>query len=44
MSEKEVQHKIINIVFDLEEKFDEIGKLFRDLGRLLMKLKEAKVE
>ena len=41
MSEKEVRAKIITKVFDLEVKFTEIGLICRDLGRLLIKLKEA---
>jgi len=41
MSQKEVRDKIIGLIFDLEVKFDETGDIFRDLARLLMKLKEA---
>lgn len=41
MGEKEVRAKIIVKVFDLEVKFSEIALICRDLGRLLIKLKDA---
>ncbi len=41
MSKKELETELIDTVFNLEVKFNEIGTMFKDLGRLLLELKKA---